>query len=347
MTSPIRKAMEKLPRTDTAAYFLAVAHAPMVVATDTPESRFLAVEDGDATKAATRLAAYWRSRREIFRDRALLPMEQTGRGTLDSKEIDMWKTAVLVNAPKDASGRSVLVFDVSRLKPSHSYPSFDDVRLRLGFYVFSLAAENPLAQSVGVVAICLVTKAPRLSVHRKLMKLIKESLPIRSIEFHAVILPSRGTLGRFTQTILDFYQLALEPLTRIASIHRGETDDDVLEELERSGFRRSGLPEWVGGTWSENDFHSGRERRLDLERQRYLSDAERATMRREADALRARKKRERARVETGLLQHQVSALKAENEALRTEGQRLELLVNYATTMLFSSGYGHASTDDFR
>ena len=63
-------------------YDLAMEMAPDIVATESPIKIFLETEKYDPHKAAIRLCTYWKTRRNLFGDRWVLPMNQTGRGAL-------------------------------------------------------------------------------------------------------------------------------------------------------------------------------------------------------------------------------------------------------------------------
>lgn len=325
--SDFRRAIDMLPKSLSGAYKNAVRNAPKVVAIDTPESRFLGTEHGDVSKAAQRMASYWRQRLDIFRDRALLPMNMAGNGegALNQQDMEVLETASLVHVPKDKSGRSVLVLDLSRLATAHSYPSFDAARLRVGFYVLSLAAENPYSQSEGVVLLTQVSKAPRFDIKHRMVELVADSFPIRTIEMHLIFLPSICAYNKLSAACVDLYQLLLEPLAQTPLIRHGQTDEEVLEDLEKNGFSGGNLPEWIGGSWSMSDFHMWCERRLENEHQRYMTAEELAARRRDVDAARARKKRKEVREESESLHREMEDLQAANKILKAERARLETL----------------------
>ena len=71
------------------SYQQAVDVFPALVADETPPAIFLQTEDFDPIKAATRLALYWKYRQQVFGERWLLPMNQTGAGALSAEDVEV------------------------------------------------------------------------------------------------------------------------------------------------------------------------------------------------------------------------------------------------------------------
>lgn len=68
--------------------------------------------------AARRVALYWKNRKEVFGDRAFLPLTLTGRSALKADEIAMVKTGYMAIMPDDQKGRPIYFHDLSRLTTS-------------------------------------------------------------------------------------------------------------------------------------------------------------------------------------------------------------------------------------
>ena len=65
-----------MPRSVRQEWEEAVEVVPALVQRETPCETFLRVEQYDPTRAATRLAMYWKGRKILFGERWLLPMNQ-------------------------------------------------------------------------------------------------------------------------------------------------------------------------------------------------------------------------------------------------------------------------------
>ena len=60
-------------------YHTALQRVPELVKKESPPSRFLRTEDFHVLRAAKRIALYWKSRKDFFGRRWLLPMNQVSR----------------------------------------------------------------------------------------------------------------------------------------------------------------------------------------------------------------------------------------------------------------------------
>lgn len=325
----IREAIGLLPTDQSCAYLLAQRRAPDLVAKESPENRFLATEDGDVAKAARRLASYWDSRVEFFGERAFLPLDRTGNGALDSFDIELFETFTLVNAPKDNLGRPVVAFCHQNYAPGHSDPKNHLARLRVAFYIFSVATEQPTAQSKGVALVASLVGKFRLNTMKRSIQMIRRSLPIRRLELHAMMLPSSLTFaGRVIWRAVDYFHRYMSD-DAAPRVYRGNTDDETVQLVAEQGIPASVIPEWIGGTWTRRACREQQERRLDIERKRRMTAEEKLMERRRAEALRARLRRRTETVEVEeLLQNKVR-LENENSALRKESDRLQLLLSLA------------------
>jgi hypothetical protein len=78
----LEQAISSLSISDKAALLEARKRVPYLAEKEAPPMRFLRFEHYNVRAAASRLAAYWRIRKDIFGERSLLPINQTGEGTL-------------------------------------------------------------------------------------------------------------------------------------------------------------------------------------------------------------------------------------------------------------------------
>ena len=78
----------------TLEYREAMAHAPALVARESPRVAFWRTEGGNAIQGAARLCRYWKVRKWLFQERWLLPMTQTGRGALDELDVAILRSGI-------------------------------------------------------------------------------------------------------------------------------------------------------------------------------------------------------------------------------------------------------------
>jgi hypothetical protein len=101
----------------------------------------------DALAAARRLANYWKKRKEIFQERAFLPIDLSGNGALTLDDVRILKTGYTVNLPRDNKGRSVIYIDISKKRPE-TIPS-----TRIMFFFGQSVMENEMTRTDGFVGL--------------------------------------------------------------------------------------------------------------------------------------------------------------------------------------------------
>jgi hypothetical protein len=120
-----QEAMASVPDEDTAAYMEAVRRVPSLVARESNPDLYLEYDSYDPWKAALRVANYWKTRAEIFGDRAFLPLTLTGDGAMSSEDVKILRTGFFMVLPNDKQGRTVV-----RATSLPITPSIDDRRDR-------------------------------------------------------------------------------------------------------------------------------------------------------------------------------------------------------------------------
>jgi hypothetical protein len=354
-----------LPEEDKAAYFEALAKDPELVQRESDPTRFLECERQDPWKAAKRLACYWQIRKDIFgAQRAFLPLHQTTAaavatttnvGTvaagaamattssttatattapatvaLNEQDLEILNTAALVQLPNDRNGRVVLAADAARYRPEHSFPHYHPCRLRMTFYMLSIASEMPASQQLGIVLLGLLTSAPNHDLVQRFTALIKHAMPIRSVETHIVMLPSRVIFGSFVDKMIEHIFVLCGSFASSTFIHRGSTDTEVVKKLKTQGLlSKTGIPEWMGGSWKVEDFEKWKRQRMRFEQALLKTAEERLNRKRNVNAVLSRQKRARQKSQLQQLQVQCAVLTASNQRLSTENGQLEQYLQYA------------------
>jgi hypothetical protein len=102
------EAMASIPDEDKSAYKEAARRAPNLVETESNPDLYLEYDSYDPWKAALRVANYWKTRGEIFGDRAFLPLKITGDGAMSSEDIKVLRTGFFMVLPNEKQGRTVV-----------------------------------------------------------------------------------------------------------------------------------------------------------------------------------------------------------------------------------------------
>jgi hypothetical protein len=93
------------------------------------------------------LANYWRTRKQVFHERAFLPINlSVEHGALTAYDVRMLKTGYCINLPRDEQGRSVLYLDMSKKPPEMSQTSLGTI-----FFFGQRYMENEVSRTDGFV----------------------------------------------------------------------------------------------------------------------------------------------------------------------------------------------------
>jgi hypothetical protein len=143
-------------------------------------------------------------------------------------------------------------------------------------------------------------------------------------------------------------------LANLTHVYYEATDQELVERLKKHDFTKEGLPDWIGGSWSVEQFKRWLELRLRFEwdlppvrtkkgldetlphipahqpksRGQQTPDEERERTRR-MNVLNSRRKRERVRFEKGMYRDEANELSLQNRDLREENAWLEALLQMA------------------
>lgn len=265
-------ALERIPHGAAADYLEAKKRVPVIVDHESPFSMFLACEVADSTKnskskdgaaaaATLRLISYWRSRKEVFGDRAFLPLNISGQGALEQEDLGILMEGLLFLLPDDTIGRPVVCVNMAHRDPRrHPIPSIT----RIWFYLLHVAAaEHKKAQSDGLVCLYI----PPSKAQQEDMSIEEEKghhmtcassfddfdfspLPVRISMIH-LLLPEQPT--SWTSTLEEQIPSCLPLVGKLKrsriGVHSVGAGHSILGRLRAYGLESAGLPVGIGGTW--------------------------------------------------------------------------------------------------
>jgi hypothetical protein len=349
----LEEALDLIPNEEKTDYMEAVKHAPHLVEIESSPVRFIRCALYNHTTAAQLLVAYWRKRREIFGDRSLLPMIQTGEGALAPEDVAVLNSGFGVLLPSDAHNRIVVFHDRSRLAD----PSMHSLQktLRCLFYLLSVASECEESRAYGVVALedhgeASANSFDGISVKQALELIQGKVMPIRVKAVHLVMKNQESASNVIPATLQVLEKSSF--LRQRTVVHRGKTGKALFNALVKYGFRKDGLPLSLGGSWLyEERFTQWQAQRAQVEREGYYTargrdiasmpldellqkavearQAEKIKRRRVMDSLYARRKRERWKIEMEVTEDQAKRLVAQNSDLRRKNGILQDLMQQA------------------
>jgi len=245
----LEEAISGIPEAEKCAFVEARKVAPEVVDKETPFKKFLESANFDVWLAAAKVTKYWNLRKEVYGDRAFLPMNQTGEGTLNRDDIAMLSTGYAVILGYNPSGNATGCWDTSR-RISHD----PLCRRRVGFYLFSVLLESSTTPETNLDVIAVLGK-PTLDRTVPEMLDIVEALQLKVASCHIVNNPELENGRTFFSTVLPIFSQLVKPFVpKTIKIHFAATKAELAEKLEAEGFRKEIIPKGLGGSWNYDEF---------------------------------------------------------------------------------------------
>ena len=257
-------AIRLVPEDSKAAYLEAMERVPHLVETESDPMRFLRFEKYNPFAAARRLVTYWKTRKNIFGERAFLPLDLSKSGALTAEDVALLNSGLHALLPNDKKNRSVWCLDRSKLAVGE-----DNNRGRSAsviFFLLSVLSENEMSQKDGFIFAIVLINPTGATFQRANVDMIKElirmAFPLRLKRLHMICCPPKLVGQTFVKT---FVPMTLQTLGSFFSskavVHVAETDEAMLRKLLPCGFRREGLPLSVGGIWAYGKFVEWQEQR--------------------------------------------------------------------------------------
>jgi hypothetical protein len=356
----LEEALGLIPDEEKSAYLEARERAPHLVELESDPRRYLRNDGMDPWAAAKHLVSYWEKRKEIFGEKAFLPMTLDGKGALSSKCIELIKCGFFAILPNDKKGRAVMLNNRTLLNERLVAHGAQE-RLCCGFYIFSLMAEREESQLNGFIGWAMYgDNAPKETYSREFVKGMIGVLESGAMPFKVKAIHFVSQKKTFLRTIITSTLNLIgswEFMEKRTVVHSSDQAHELTEDLEKYGFEKDGIPEYLGGKWKYEYFTKMLEERARYEKSLYgeedsgsgsktdsskkskkrkldgndaaLKENERRVKKRNMDALYARRKRERQRIEVEVLEDQCKELGEKNRSLDSDNMRLEAILREA------------------
>lgn len=256
LQAEVMTALESLPKKERRAFQTALDVVPALVQAETPVLDFLRTENMNAAAAARRLAAYWHYRKQLFVERWLLPMNQTGTGALSAREIELLRTGYQAVFPRGGPGGGLLVVvDFARIGEKNE-KLFDPIcNIRVTFYLCTVLTDA-ITQQHGATCVYIVRSGqlPPVDTNPEGWKILHQSLPVRikqMIVARAFVEGKEGILNylAYQRARVQQFRSGIQPEQLIADSLQG-----TLALLQDKGVDRRHLPRCVGGDWDFGQF---------------------------------------------------------------------------------------------
>ena len=275
----------------------------------------------------------------------------------------MLKTGYMTMMPEDDQGRPIYYMDLSRL----TAPFTPESRTRCSFYICQVISERESSRNAGVIGMAAYAKkAPKGATNakngRKATEMARDGVfPCHWRAIHVC------AVGVRSNTLRDnyFVPYTLQMLRRWKAlslrtlVHVDQTPEGIRSKIAKFGVPPKCVPTTVGGTWTyEKDFLDWISQRIEYEKETYWSEETLKTppqdlklpaspdppkkvdneviqreKKRKMDALYARRKRERQRIEIEVLQEQCVEFQNKNSFLLKQNKFFEGLLRNANAIV--------------
>lgn len=250
----LENAIELISEEKKSAFLEAKNQYPDIFEAESIPHCFLRCENYNPWAAACRIVTYWEKRKQVFGERAFLPMNLSGEGTLLEEDMVVFNHGVLSLLANDKKQRSVLFADRSKSAVSS---------IKALFFVFQKLSENPVSQKEGPIVLfqvdCMRGTGFNKVDARSIAEIIDKCLPMKPPQFHFVCFPSirnPTTLSSFADNIIAQGLNKLGPFfSKHAVIHAGSSREEALEKLLAAcDLDKQDLPEGLGGSLNSEGF---------------------------------------------------------------------------------------------
>ena len=225
-------------------FYEAKSFAPALVERETRAADFLRAEDFHTLRASFRLAMYWKTRKEIFGERWLLPMSMTGAGTLTPDQVELLRTGFM--SMPSSEDQAVFINDESRLPKG--VPLYNPA---IFFYLHSVSPWDKRFQSKGHTMFHVINRfhlEPLPQSRQNMVKKLRASLPwtCKKVAVARSFDPDQDELLDYSAFHV---QRLAEKVFGSADYIIGDSVRSTLNLLEENGMDRACIPVAMGGDY--------------------------------------------------------------------------------------------------
>ncbi|KAL7570457.1 hypothetical protein ACA910_004243 [Epithemia clementina (nom. ined.)] len=367
----LNDALQLVPKAQREVYDEALIKCPYLVEDECKPELFLKACAFDPWAAAERICAYWQWRKELFGDRAFLPMDLTGNGAVPDDIVEAIKCGGSTVLPPDSKNRGVFYSDRSKFCERCSQ---EDARAKVMFYTIHTMMESPHALENGIIMMTKMDQdnqgngsknnAPRSNVIRMLQA---QPFPLALRACHIIVFKKRSLMESVMPIWLKLMGRYKSMILRTVA-HFAESRETMLGDLKSYCFEEDNVPKELGGSLDlEKYFKQWHTDRLKIElarRHARMMEAHRdpdnqesdggqaleslavvadqvrveeaKARKRKLDAVYQKQKRLQRKEEFSKITTELNALKKDNSNLKKEQALLESLLHRAVEI--SSAY---------
>ncbi|GAX12856.1 hypothetical protein FisN_15Hu339 [Fistulifera solaris] len=240
----LRDSLALIPLQQQTAYREALIRCPQLVETESDPMQFLLFADFNVWSAAERLVTYWEKRKEVFGERAFLPLlDLSGNGALTAEDVQLIVTGSFLLTAEDT-----VVVDRS-LEPESAEVSIES-QIRRNVFLYQLLARHRVTAMQGCKFVVRYKRFKSMDqrVAAKSSEICTTAFPIRIKAVHMVF-AADFQLG-FIQNAVSFLCKLWGISSSYLFLHHCETPELALMKLVPHGLLPSALPLSLGGSYN-------------------------------------------------------------------------------------------------
>ena len=277
----LNEALRLIPADQRTAYDEALKECSTLVETESSPERFMRACSHDPWAAAKSICVYWQWRKEIFAERAFLPIDLTGRGAIPPDIVEAMKCGGTTVLPPDSKNRGVFYSD--RCRFCHRCGD-EDARIKVMFYTIHTMMESDHVMDNGYVIVTRMdtetnpgTKSnkntPRMGVVRMLTS---GCFPMKLRALHIIVFKKRSLMETAIPIWLKIMGRAKSMSLRTVA-HFADSQQAAWSDLKTYCFEEHSMPKELGGTLDlDQHFEQWHSERLGVEMERNPPSAARS-----------------------------------------------------------------------
>lgn len=277
--------VHSVPLTQSQAYLQAMTVDSQLVLTESDPIQFVRICRYDVWAAALRLCLYWTERVRLFGlERAFLPLTLMGTGAMSVQDIQALQIGCLAILPDTFCRQKCVLWDRRNSIPV--IVTTMESKLRAWFYVFSLLARDDRTQTEPIMLMIYSSAGPTSLEQAKDWEFISQmscfvtrTFPVQ-LRLHLLSIPqlqspqqlqdqtvSSEPVWTAVSAFVVFHQCI--SLQIPIQMHEETESNRILMDLLSLGMNPKGIPSFVGGEWTLEDWNLWLQDRRKGEREEY------------------------------------------------------------------------------
>ena len=239
-----------IPNEEKRAYLQALELCPELIELETPPILFLKYKDFQVWAAVQTFIENWEIRLEFYGDDAFLPINFTGRGALNESDIMCLEQGEFCFLPDDEHGNPTLLIAPRKICTDTEAFFHNCTRVSYALRLICAHRQTPGGYNVIYIPSEVSGQFMQMPNFAKFLK-THDLIPAKQRGLFTLMPPkeedpsSEVVMGiKYNkQTVWNY----LKPLC-------GQSKEEIFQKLHNGGFRRKGIPTFLGGTWDASQF---------------------------------------------------------------------------------------------